>query len=42
MQEQISYKKATLIVMIITLLSKITGFFREIMLGSTYGASYVI
>src|SRR5690554_2060025 len=41
MQEQISYKKATIIVMIITLLSKITGFFREILLGSKYGATYV-
>ena len=41
MHKQISYKKATIIVMIITLLSKITGFFREILLGSKYGATYV-
>ncbi|NLO89845.1 MAG: murein biosynthesis integral membrane protein MurJ [Clostridia bacterium] len=41
MQEQISYKKAAIVVMIITLLSKITGFFREIALGGTYGATYV-
>ena len=41
MQEKISYKKATFIVMLITLISKITGFFREILLGSKYGATYV-
>lgn len=41
MQQHISYKKATILVMIITLLSKITGFLREILLGSAYGATYV-
>ena len=41
METKISYKKATIVVMMITLLSKITGFFREIVLGSTYGATYV-
>ena len=41
MQEQISYKKATIVVMIVTLMSKITGFIREILLGSKYGATYV-
>ncbi len=41
MQEEISYKKATFVVMIITLISKVTGFFREILLGSKYGATYV-
>ena len=41
MQEQISYKKATIIVMIVSFLSKITGFFREVLLGSRYGATYV-
>jgi putative peptidoglycan lipid II flippase len=41
MQQNISYKKATILVMIITLLSKITGFLREILLGSAYGATYV-
>ena len=41
MQQHISYKKATILVMINTLLSKITGFLREILLGSAYGATYV-
>lgn len=41
MEQQISYKKATMIVIIITLVSKITGFLREILLGSAYGATYV-
>ncbi|MDI3312177.1 MAG: lipid II flippase MurJ, partial [Thermoanaerobacterium sp.] len=41
MEQRISYKKATILVMIITLISKITGFLREIFLGSAYGATYV-
>lgn len=41
MEQRISYKKATLVVIIITLVSKVTGFLREILLGSAYGATYV-
>ncbi|MDN5332698.1 MAG: putative peptidoglycan lipid flippase [Tepidanaerobacteraceae bacterium] len=41
MQDKINYKKAAVVVMVITLLSKITGFLREIVLGSTYGATYI-
>lgn len=41
MPDKISYKKAAIVVMVITLISKITGFLREIVLGSTYGATYV-
>lgn len=36
-----SYKKATIVVIIITLISKVTGFLREILLGNAYGASYI-
>ena len=35
------YKKAAVYVMAATLISKILGFFREILLGSRYGATYV-
>ncbi|SHM92629.1 putative peptidoglycan lipid II flippase [Caldanaerovirga acetigignens] len=41
MPDKISYKKAAVVVMAITLLSKITGFLREIVLGSTYGATFI-
>ncbi len=41
MEQQISYKKATILVIMITLVSKVTGFLREILLGSAYGATYV-
>nr|PZN09007.1 MAG: murein biosynthesis integral membrane protein MurJ [Caldicoprobacter oshimai] len=41
MEQRVSYKKATMMVIIITLISKVTGFLREIFLGSAYGATYV-
>lgn len=41
MEQQVNYKKATILLMIITLISKIAGFLREILLGSVYGATYV-
>ncbi|MGI6188813.1 MAG: murein biosynthesis integral membrane protein MurJ [Clostridiales bacterium] len=41
MEERISTKKAAVYVMAATLISKILGFFREILLGSRYGATYV-
>ncbi len=41
MEERISTKKAAVYVMAATLISKVLGFFREILLGSQYGATYV-
>jgi putative peptidoglycan lipid II flippase len=41
MEEKISVQKATVYVMVATLLSKVLGFFREILLGSRYGATYI-
>lgn len=41
MKQQMSYTKATVLLILITLISKITGFLREILLGSAYGATYV-
>lgn len=41
MEYNVNYKKATVILIVITLISKVTGFLREILLGSAYGATYV-
>lgn len=41
MSERSKTTKAALMVMAATLISKILGFLREILLGSTYGATYV-